>query len=228
MPVRQWVLSLPHRVRYLLARHPDLAWEVRGIFARAVHSFYVRRATSEGHGSGRCGSVVQIQRHDSAIRLDVHLHGLFLDGVYTGFDSRGLRRRPSPRCRLRFHRAKYLAQRDVEWMVRHIQALVFGHLRRRGFLDDQAALVGECEDAPSELATHQAAAAATDVAGVQGLIPFGQRAGQRATLFGEEPEVVSPRLSKKLCADHEGYSLHAAVRVGTGTGSRERLDWRDM
>ena len=112
VPVRQWVLSLPHRVRYLLARHPDLAWEVRGIFARAVHSFYVRRARSEGHGSGRCGSVVQIQRHDSAIRLDVHLHGLFLDGVYTGFDSRGLRRRPSPRCRLRFHKAKYLPQGD--------------------------------------------------------------------------------------------------------------------
>ena len=223
VPVRQWVLSLPHRVRYLLARHPDLCREVRGIFARAVHSFYVRRARSEGHGSGRCGSVVQIQRHDSAIRLDVHLHGLFLDGVYTGFDSRGLRRRPSPRCCLRFQKAKYLAQGDVEWMVRHIQALVFGHLRRRGFLDDEAALIGECEDACSELATHQAAA-------VQGLIPFGQRAGQRATLFGEDPEVVSPRLGKKLCADHEGYSLHSgdvrrrAVRVGTGTGSRERLE----
>jgi len=83
VPVRQWVLSLPPRVRYLLARHPDLCREVRGIFARAVQSFYCRRARAEGDVGGRCGSVVQIQRFDAAIRLDVHMHGLFLDGVYT-------------------------------------------------------------------------------------------------------------------------------------------------
>ena len=56
VPVRQWVLSLPHRVRYLLARHADLCREVRGIFARAVQSFYSRRAKVEGHAGGRCGS----------------------------------------------------------------------------------------------------------------------------------------------------------------------------
>jgi hypothetical protein len=195
-------------VRYLLARHPDLCREVRGIFARAVQSFYTRRAKLAGYSSGRCGSVVQIQRFDAAIRLDVHLHGLFLDGVYTGFDSRG---------RLRFRKAKHLSDTEIAWMVRHIQALIFGHLRRRGFLDEEAALVEDGEDGLSELATHQAAA-------VQGLIPFGERTGQQATLFGEDSRVPSPRPKKKLCADHAGYSLHAAVRVGTGTGSRERLE----
>ena len=71
VPVRQWVLSLPHPVRYLLARHPDLCREVRGIFVRSVHSFYSRRARDEGMAGGRCGSVVHLQRFDSALRLDL-------------------------------------------------------------------------------------------------------------------------------------------------------------
>ena len=70
VPVRQWVLSLPNRVRYLLARHPALCREVRGIFVRAVHSFYSRRAKAQGHPGGRSGSIVQVQRFDSALRTN--------------------------------------------------------------------------------------------------------------------------------------------------------------
>jgi len=209
VPVRQWVLSLPHRVRYLLARHPALCRDVRGIFARAVHSFYSRRANAQDHPGGRSGSVVQVQRFDSTIRLDVHFHGLFLDGVYTGFDSPG---RP-----LAFHPAENLTDDEVDWLVRHIRALTSGHLRRRGYLDDHAALVDESADDLDEMSTHQAAA-------VQGLIPFGPRAGQHVPLFGEAPEGTPRRPYKRLCADYDGYSLHAAVRIAAGNTARlERI-----
>jgi hypothetical protein len=82
-PIRQWVLSLPHRVRYLLARDPELCREVRGIFVRAVQSFYVHRARDQGLAGGRCGAVVHTQRSDSALRLNVHFHTLWPDGVFT-------------------------------------------------------------------------------------------------------------------------------------------------
>ena len=99
----------------------------------------------------------------------------------------------------------------------HISALISGHLRRRGYLDDEGVLVDESEDDLDELSTHQAAA-------VQGLIPFGPRSGQQALLFGDPPETVAPRPEKKLCADHDGYSLHAAIRIGAGNTTRlERL-----
>jgi hypothetical protein len=196
VPIRQWVLSLPYKVRYLFARHSDLCREARGIFARAVQSFYCRRARDEGIALGRCGSVVHTQRFDSALRLDVHWHGLFLDGVYTGFE---------PTRPLAFHAASALTDSEVEWLVRHIRTLITGHLQRRGYLDEDAALVDESADELDELATHQAAS-------IQGLIPFGDRSGQLALLFGEPPENPRPRPTKKLCADDEGYSLHAAVR----------------
>ena len=209
VPVCQWVLSLPHRVRYLLARYPVLCREVRGIFARAVHSFYSRRAKAQGHPGGRSGSVLQVQRFDSTIRLDLHYHGLFLDGVYTGFDCPG---RP-----VTFHPAENLTDDEVDWLARHIRAWIFGHLRRRGHLDDQAALCDGSEDDLDEMSTHQAAA-------VQGLIPFGPRAGQQVLLFGDEPEGAPPRPYKRLCADYDGYSLHAAVRIAAGNTARlERI-----
>ena len=76
VPIRQWVLSLPHKVRFLLVRNPKLACEVRGIFVRAVQSFYARRARDQGVPGGRCGSVVYTQFFDSALRTDLHWHGM--------------------------------------------------------------------------------------------------------------------------------------------------------
>ncbi len=55
--------------------------------------------------------------------LDLHYHGILLDGVYTGSES------ADP---LTFHNATYLTDSEVESMLRHIRALIFGLLRRRG------------------------------------------------------------------------------------------------
>ncbi len=208
LPVRQWVLSLPHKVRDLLARCPDLAREARGIFARCVQSFYSRRAREQGVASGRCGSIVHVQRFDSALRLDVHWQGLFQDGVFTGFDSR------DP---LTFHEATPLTDGEVEWLVRHLRALIEGHLHRRGFLFGQSSLADESEEDLDELATHQAAA-------VKGVVPFGPRSGRQELLFGEPAATPPSRPAKALCADSAGYSLHAEVRIaGHQLGRRERL-----
>lgn len=143
------------------------------------------------------------------MRLDLHWHGLFLDGVYTGFWSGE---------QLRFHPARRLHDEEVAWLCKHIAALIDGHLCRRGYLDADQQLIGESESDLCEEAVHHAAA-------IQGLIPFGRRAGHQALLFGEEPaERLPPRPKKDLCADVGGYSLHAALRVGAGKFERlERL-----
>ena len=101
--------------------------------------------------------------------------------------------------------------------------LAQSHLRRRDFLDDQGRISTKTEDESDELDRHQAAATATDVAGVQGMIPFGPHSGERVHLFGEPPETPPSRPYKKLCADYLGYSLHAAVRVAGNTPRLERL-----
>jgi hypothetical protein len=149
-----------------------------------------------------------VQRFSSDLRLDVHYHAIVLDGVYTGFESHDKS--------LRFHPAAKLTDDEVTWLVGHIATLVTGHLRRGGYLDEDLALVDESGEDLDEEATHQAAA-------VQGLIPFGPRAGCQSLLFGDEQLTPTPpRAKKKLCADAHGYSLHAAVRVGQS--ARDRLE----
>ena len=63
-------------------------------------------------------------------------------------------------------------------------------------------------------------------AAIQGLIPFGEKTGQRTVLWGEAEVIDRTRIppTKKLCADHDGYSLHAGVRISACAGPRrERL-----
>jgi hypothetical protein len=87
--VRQWVLSLPYRVRALCAYDPAACVLVRSVLVRAVAGFYERTARRTGVPRARGGAVAFVQRFDSALRLNVHFHVLWLDGVYGWEPGRG-------------------------------------------------------------------------------------------------------------------------------------------
>ena len=80
-PYRQWVLSVPRRVRFLLARDASLLGEVLRIFLRVVFAWQRRRARSRGI-RGLCGSVTWVQRFGGHLNLNVHFHALVPDGVF--------------------------------------------------------------------------------------------------------------------------------------------------
>jgi len=61
-PVRQWVLSLPYRLRYQLAWNHELCLAVLGVFTRALLELYRRRAGQRGVADGRTGTLTVIQR----------------------------------------------------------------------------------------------------------------------------------------------------------------------
>jgi transposase-like protein len=64
LPVRQWVLTLPYRLRYALAWDHRLCRAVLAVFIRAVLGFERRRASRRGVRVG--GAVTAIQRFGSA------------------------------------------------------------------------------------------------------------------------------------------------------------------
>jgi len=111
VPVRQWVLSFPWRLRYLLALDARLCRAVRKVFLRAVFGFYARAAAEDDIEGGQGGAVNQIQRFGSALNANVHFHALALDGIYTApdpFTPPGASRAPrSPRCSSQSARASY-------------------------------------------------------------------------------------------------------------------------
>ena len=60
--VRQWVLSLPCRLRYRLAWDHDLCHDVAGVPSRSIFRVLRDRARDEGVEHGRSGAVIVIQR----------------------------------------------------------------------------------------------------------------------------------------------------------------------
>ena len=77
---RQWVITLPHALRWMLARSTKLTALVHAIVSRRVSKFYVDQARSVS--SAEPGGVTFIQRFGSALNLNVHFHIVMIEGVY--------------------------------------------------------------------------------------------------------------------------------------------------
>ncbi len=207
VPVRQWVISFPWVVRYLIARRPALCTAVRAIFLRAVFSFYRERAAANGIPGGRTGAVNRIQRFGSALNLNVHFHALLLDGVYTA---------ESPFSLPVFSAAPELQGSDVESIVRKIRTRVLRLVRRRGLLTDEGrASIGDADEEQGLLPLFQAAS-------IQGRVAQGPDAGAQLGRVGIQGAPGARFAPPPLCADVDGFSLHAAVHIPAS--DRERLE----
>ena len=100
--IRQWVLTLPWGLRVRAGYDRQLCVLVVDTFIRELQRSYRWRAKRlfglASVEEAFTGAVTVIQRFDSALRLNVHLHTLVLDGVYVKSDDGGLRflRLPRP------------------------------------------------------------------------------------------------------------------------------------
>ena len=86
VPVRQWVLSLPKPVRFLLAYDAPLCSQVLGLFLDAVFG-HLRRVAKAELGLrtikvAHPGAITVVQRFGSAADLNIHFHSLVPDGVF--------------------------------------------------------------------------------------------------------------------------------------------------
>jgi len=80
--LRQWVLTFPFPWRGRLAHDGGLLSSLTRIFVKSVQSFYAKHAAKGGIAGGKTGAITVIQRASSDLRLNPHLHVVFLDGVY--------------------------------------------------------------------------------------------------------------------------------------------------
>jgi hypothetical protein len=198
VPIRQWVISFPWPVRYLLARRPALCRAVRRIFLRAVFALYRKRAAQEGITAGRTGAINRIQRFGSALNLNVHFHALVLDGIYTAC---------SPFARPVFHEASTIEDDDIERLAEQIRDRVLRLLRNQSLLSDEHQISTE------ESEEHQGLLPLLQAASIQGRVAHGPDAGARIGrlgLLGGGEARITPG---SLCAEVDGFSLHAAVRI---------------
>jgi hypothetical protein len=198
VPIRQWVLSLAFRVRFLCARDPALLRDVLRLFLREVARCVRRLLRREGVRGARGGSVTAVQRFGGNLGLNVHLHALVLDGAFAR-DAEGA---------LQFHELSGLRQADIARVAARTSSRVTALLARRGLgVEDTADAAAE---EPDVLATLCAASATERVA-------LGPKAGWRITHVGAGGEHLAavrvPPSEGTLLAETDGYNVHAGVFV---------------
>ena len=200
VPVRQWVLSLPIALRLLLAAQPKLVTPVLQVVHRVITRHLIGQVGLKADEADS-GAVTLIQRFGSAANLNIHLHCLVLDGVYRcGTDG-------TPE----FVEVPAPTDEALQAVLHKIITRMMKLLTRRGVLiEEQGQTYLADNDADSDearvLRPLQAAACTYRIA-------FGPRAGRKVlTVQGAMPREAD--FKQNLCADIDGFSLHAAVRCG--------------
>jgi hypothetical protein len=193
-PIRQWVLSLPFALRYLLATRPAEVTRVLGIVYRAISGHLIKKAGLT-RASAACGAVTLIQRFGSALNANVHFHMLVLDGVY---------RKASGEGRPRFVPVAEPAPGELQVLVQAIAERIGRSLERAGLITrdvENAYLTFDpSEEAPiNTLVGHS----------ITYRIATGAREGQKVFTLQTLP--ADPEPSRPDVAESSGFSLHAGI-----------------
>ena len=198
VPVRQWVLTVPYRLRYQMAWNHGLSRAVLGVYTRALGDVYARGARARGIEGGQTGMVTALQRAGGALNTNVHFHTLVLDGVFT----------EAPGGALAFHPAPGPSDAEVAAAVATIRHRVQRLLVRRGLEPGD-----EATGPADRLADESPVLAEIVGASVQGRVALGSRAGARVRRLGDarDTEAVTSRGARQ--AYLEGFDLHANVWV---------------
>jgi len=199
-PLRQWVLSLPIALRFLLATDPTALTLVLGEAYRTICG-YLLKAAGVTRTNGATGAVTLIQRFGSALNLNVHCHMIFLDGVYlpAGDGPPVFRPVPAPSAALLQGLAQLIAER------------IGNKLAKRGLIErdmDNAWLTTDGEGGPlDDLIGHS----------ITYRIAVGPRAGQKLFTLQALPQGAMPEAEQqgdsRGAAQAGGFSLHAGIDI---------------
>ncbi len=207
VPTRQWVVSLPIPLRYWMAPSRELTAKVHTIIRRTIAQYYVNQAVKQGatRATVQPGSVTFLQRFGSSLNLNLHVHVIFLEGVYEDRSAQGL----TPR----FRHQEPPSDEQIAAVLHQISQRVIRYLRKQGYLEaDSEDVVPTGYDPTGD---EDPELARTMAASVQQRIAFGERAGQKVRRigsgFGHEGE--RPTLTGTRCARVNGFSLHANTHV---------------
>ncbi|MBZ5641079.1 MAG: transposase, partial [Acidobacteriia bacterium] len=199
VPVRQWVLTVPVSLRYLMAFDAGLTAEVLRAFVRVLFASLRRRARERQKiRYADAGAVTFVQRFGDALNLNVHFHALALDGVFDADDPGELGFVP-------------LDPPDDAEILR----VARGFARRLASLLERRGLGVESDAGDTDpLVRDQPLMAELCGASVRGRVATGPRAGQRLRRREDRIDVEHLLDTRPPgCVSIGGISVHAAVAV---------------
>ena len=200
VPIRQFVLTFPFPLRFLLAAEPQALTKVLAVVQRGISSFLVRQAGFTLASGAKTGAVTLIQRFGSALNLNPHHHMLFLDGAYRFGGNKA-----------RFHRARRATNDDPGSSPGQVLARLLDALARRiaRLLERRGLLIADAGNPNFELELGSSLDQ-IQAASIHYRIAVGPHAGRRAlTLYSVPPLEEEPGIPP--LARLYGFSLHAGT-----------------
>jgi hypothetical protein len=195
-PVRQFVLTVPMRLRFRMAASPRLTSAVLRCFIAAVASDLRRRARRLGFcGQLKTGAMTVVQRFGSSLALNVHFHTLAVDGVWS----------TRAEGSLDFHPLPAPSDHDVARIARAVCRKVQRMTAHGKEDDEQNSLLGNLANASA-----------------QGLVATGPRRGWRVLRLGGAGDAAQAQIPSKRCADVAGFNVHA--NTSARAHDRKRLE----
>jgi Putative transposase/Transposase zinc-binding domain len=125
---RQWVLSLPKRLRPFLHHNPDIAGAVLRIFLRAIRTTLCR-VSPGAPVDAQLGAVSFLHRFGSSLNPHLHFHLVVLDGVFSQTSDADTRA-------AHFHEASLLQPEHWVRLQGVVQRRVLRYFRTHGLLDE--------------------------------------------------------------------------------------------
>jgi len=202
--VRQWVLSFPFRIRYLMAYDQKNLNLILGIYYRAVRSFYLKRARLYGHKNIKVGAITFIQRFGGSVNLNVHFHTLFVDGYF--YKSIGIKKRKEEWI---YQKVKAISDQELTEINRKIIKRIYRSLKRRGIIE-------EFEEGNLQFNFPDFDDGLRDVyeSSITRKQRLEDRSGPKIKKIGQHSYVPwTPPVGRRL-SYIDGFSLHANISVG--------------
>src|SRR3989344_2389939 len=194
---RQWVLTFPYKIRYILAHNQKVTNEFLKIFIRTIESYQKRRIKNK---NAKNGAITFIQRFGSALNLNVHFHTLMTDGVYM---------QQKDQTYL-FQRLPHPTHDELQQLVNKIKIKLERKIKKLNLEQiDQVSFEEESLDDISQISiAHKSA--------------FGDRQGQKLRQYGIKSLEIDPENHDPTTANNSGYSLNA--RVWIAYNKRKKLE----
>ena len=134
VPVRQWVLSVPKRLRPFLHHRPRTASAVLHILLRALRAS-LKEASPTAPATASMGAVSFLHRFGSSLNPHPHFHLCVVDGLFERVEYEPNQDSGHPTGDLRFHEATALTHELLEGLQHTIRSRVLRHFRRHGLLE---------------------------------------------------------------------------------------------
>ena len=187
VPVRQWVLSFPFFIRYLMAYDPKVVTAILRIHTRTISNWYKSKHKGKYEKKSlHAGSVTAIQRFGGALNINPHFHSLFLDGAYYEDDKE----------KLHFLKSTPLFEVEKEKVLKKIVHNVIRWLNKNGYIKEDLAGISPLSEIHG--------------ASVQYRIAVGARRGEKIQIYGVEAGVAR---NESGGLGYRGFNLHAGVKI---------------